>query len=63
MIANELQHQQTRRKLAEIEQLVAGTEAGTAGDEGFRDLQIAALSSQIDDLRGELAEYSQLRSQ
>jgi HTH-type transcriptional regulator / antitoxin HigA len=62
MIANDRQHQQTRKKATELEELLASVHAGTAGDEGFRDLQAAGISSQLDDLRAELAEYDDLRS-
>lgn len=62
MIANERQYQQTRKKLIELERLLGSTEAGTAGDEGFRDLQEAGLLSQIEDLRVEIEEYEQLRA-
>lgn len=61
MIANERQYQQTRKMLGELEHLLASTSAGTAGDDGFRDLQAAGLRSQVDDLRDELDEYEQLR--
>ena len=54
MIANEHQHELTRRKLADLDALRASVEAGTAGDDGFRDLQAAALASVGDDLREEL---------
>ncbi len=62
MITNERQYQQTRRKISDLEALATATEAGDAGDEGFRDLQIAGLRSQADDLREEIAEYETLRS-
>ncbi len=61
MISNERQYTNTRRKLADLETLLAATVAGEAGDDGFRDVQIAALESQADDLREELAEYEVLR--
>lgn len=61
MITNERQYQQTRRKLTDLEALIAATEAGKAGDEGFRDVQVAALESQATDLRDEIAEYEALR--
>jgi len=61
MIANERQYQQTRKRLAELVQLLAGIEAGTAGDEGFRDLQAAGVAGQAEDLRAELSEYEELR--
>jgi DNA-binding XRE family transcriptional regulator len=51
----------TRKKLGELEVLNAIVEAGTAGDEGFRDLQGEALNSQMEDLRDEIAEYERLR--
>lgn len=61
MISNERQYTNTHRKLADLETLLAATVAGEAGDDGFRDVQIAALESQADDLREELAEYEVLR--
>lgn len=61
MIANERQYRVTRKKLGELADLQASIEAGTAGDEGFRDLQAGALDSQMDDLRHEIAEYERLR--
>lgn len=62
MITNERQHEQTRKQLAMLESLLASTEAGTAGSDGFRDVQAAGLASQIQDLRDELTEYEQLRA-
>ena len=61
MITNERQYEQTRKQLAMLGSLLASTQAGTAGDDGFRDVQAAGLASQIQDLRAELAEYEQLR--
>ena len=61
MITNERQYQHTGKKLADLESLIAATERGEAGDDGFRDLQIAGLKSQATDLREELAEYDMLR--
>lgn len=61
MITNERQYQQTRKKLTDLEAMIASTKAGDAGDDGFRDLQIAGLESQATDLRDELAEYEKLR--
>jgi len=62
MIANERQYQQTRKKLTELEALLAATRNGTAGDDGFRDLQVEGLTSQIADLTEEVAEYDTLRA-
>ncbi len=62
MIANERQYQQTRKKVSELDRLQASIALGTAGDDGFRDLQAAAVASQRDDLYGELSEYEALRS-
>ena len=62
MIANDRQYQQTRKKTTELERLLAAVHDGTAGDDGFRDLQADAVQSQLDDLRVELAEYDELRS-
>lgn len=61
MIANERQYQVTRKKLGELADLKASVEAGTAGNEGFRDFQTQALDSQMGDLRDEMAEYERLR--
>lgn len=61
MITNERQYEQTRKQLGRLESLVASTEAGEAGDDGFRDVQAAGLASQINDLRDEILEYEQLR--
>lgn len=61
MITNERQYQQTRKKLTGLEALITATGAGDAGDEGFRDVQLAALQSQATDLREEIDEYETLR--
>jgi HTH-type transcriptional regulator/antitoxin HigA len=61
MITNERQYQQTRKKLTDLEALIIATEGGEAGEEGFRDVQIAGLESQADDLRDEITEYEKLR--
>ena len=61
MITNERQYEQTRKQLSMLESLLASTQAGEAGDDGFRDVQAAGLTSQIQDLRDELTEYEQLR--
>jgi HTH-type transcriptional regulator/antitoxin HigA len=61
MITNERQYEQTRKQLTMLESLLASTQAGEAGDDGFRDLQAAGLASQIQDLRDELTDYEQLR--
>ncbi|MGI8433199.1 MAG: helix-turn-helix transcriptional regulator [Nocardioidaceae bacterium] len=61
MITNDRQYQQTRKKLRDLETLIAATEAGDAGDDGFRDLQIAGLQSQTTDLGDEITEYETLR--
>ncbi len=62
MITNERQYEQTRKQLTMLESSLAGTQAGTAGNDGFRDVQAAGLESQIQDLRDELTEYEQLRA-
>ena len=62
MISNDRQYQHSRKQAGELEALLAALRAGTAGDDGFRDLQEAALVGQIDDVRSEIAEYDQLRS-
>lgn len=61
MITNERQYQQTRKKLAELDELIVATESGDAGDDEFRDVQLAGLRSQADDLREEIDEYETLR--
>lgn len=61
MISNDHQYQQTRKKYAELGQLLASVEAGRAGEDGFRTLQAQALRSQMADLREEVEEYEQLR--
>lgn len=45
MTTNERQYEQTRKQLEGLESLLASTEAGEAGDEGFRDVQLAQLRS------------------
>jgi hypothetical protein len=60
MIANDRQHQQTRKKASELEQLLESLHARTAGDDGFRDLQIAGVESWLSDLDEELDEYEKL---
>ena len=47
MITNERQYEQTRKQLTMLESLLASTQAGEAGDDGFRDLQAAGLASSI----------------
>jgi DNA-binding XRE family transcriptional regulator len=61
MIANERQYQVTKKKLAELTDLRSSVDEGTAGDDGFEDLQADALAGMVEDLRAELAEYEQLR--
>jgi HTH-type transcriptional regulator/antitoxin HigA len=61
MITNERQYEQTRKQLDRLAALLASTEGGDAGDDGFRDVQAAALVSQMQDLRDEIQEYEQLR--
>lgn len=61
MITNERQYEQTRKQLDRLASLLASTEAGEAGDDGFRDVQAAGLTSQIQDLRDEILEYERLR--
>ena len=62
MISNDRQYQHSRKQVSELEALLASLRAGTAGDNGFRDVQEAALVGQIDDVRAEIAEYEELRS-
>jgi HTH-type transcriptional regulator/antitoxin HigA len=61
VIANERQYRVTQRKLGELIELRASIAAGTAGDDGFEDLQADAVASMIDELEAEVAEYEQLR--
>lgn len=61
MIANERQYQVTQKKLEELTDLRSSVDDGTAGDDGFEDLQADALAGMVEDLRAELAEYEQLR--
>lgn len=62
MIANERQYQVTRKKLAELASLRDSARNDTEDPDGFRDLQVAAIESKMDDLREEIAEYERLRS-
>jgi HTH-type transcriptional regulator / antitoxin HigA len=62
MISNDRQYQHSRKQVGELEGLLASLRAGTAGDDGFRDLQEAALVGQIEDVCAEIAEYEALRS-
>jgi HTH-type transcriptional regulator / antitoxin HigA len=62
VIANERQYQHTRKQIVELEHLLASVVAGTAGDDGFRDIQKAALDGQLADLHEEIVEYENLRS-
>ncbi len=62
MITNDRQYQQTRKKYGELQELLDSVEAGTAGEDGFRLLQAAALKSQMSDLREEVTEYELLRN-
>jgi hypothetical protein len=61
-VTNTAEYEHTRRKLADLEQLIEALSEGSAGDDGFRDLQLAGLRSQAEDLREELAEFDQRRS-
>ena len=61
MITNDRQYTQTRKKLSDLEALIVANEAGQAGDDGFRDVQIAALRSQSSDMHEEIEEYEALR--
>ena len=45
------------QKLAGLERLIAATSEGRAGDDGYRDIQLAGLRSQAEDLRQELADF------
>ena len=57
MITNDVQYRYTRKQLAGLESLIVSAKRCDAGDDGFRDLQMAGLVSQADDLREELSEY------
>ena len=62
MIANDRQYQHTRKQIAELESTLAAVESGSAGDDGFRDLQADAVRGVLEDMRKEVAEYDELRS-
>ena len=62
MIADERQYQHARKQIVALEHLLASVVAGTAGDDGFRDIQRAALDGQLTDLREEIIQYEDLRS-
>lgn len=57
MVTNEREYQQTRRKLVEIDELITAVEAGDAGDDQLRDVQLAGLRNHADDLRREITEH------
>ena len=59
--SNDRQYRHSRRQVGELGALLASLRAGTAGDDGFRDVHEAALVGQIDDVRAEIAEYELLR--
>lgn len=66
MIANERQYRITRRELRKFEGAVStlsAREDDSASDDAlFRQLQLDAMRSQLDDLRTELREYEALKS-
>jgi HTH-type transcriptional regulator/antitoxin HigA len=62
MIANERQYQVTRKKLGDLTSLRDSARNDTEDPDGFRDLQIAAVESKMEDLQEELDEYERLRS-
>jgi hypothetical protein len=51
------EYEHARKQVEELESLLASVRAGRAGDDGFRDLQEAALVGVIDDVRAEIAEH------
>lgn len=57
MITSGHQQQQAHEKLVFLEALIIGTETGAAGDDDFRDIQLAGLRSLAGDLRAEIADY------
>lgn len=64
MITNEVQYRSTKTHLARFDEAIANLEATspTGRDRKLRDVQLAALRSQAEDLRAELHEYDELRS-
>ena len=64
MITNEVQYRATKAHLARFEDAMANLAARTEGGRPSRlaQLEMDAVASQAEDLRGELAEYEQLRS-
>lgn len=66
MIANERQYRITSRELRKFEGAVSTLSAGeddpASDDALFRQLQLDAMRSQLDDLRTELREYEALKS-
>ncbi len=57
VITTDQEYDQSREKLASLVGSIASTEAGAAGDDEFRDLQLSGLRSFADDLRTEIADY------
>lgn len=57
MVTDEHEYRQARTTLGELCELIAAAEAGDAGDDGFRDVQLAGMRSHADDLRQEIANY------
>ena len=62
MIANEREYVHTRKQLGLLDSLLEDIASGRAGDESLVDIQVAALESQIADLRAEMKEYERLQS-
>lgn len=64
MITNEVQYRATKAHLARFEEALANLEATARGGPRSKlaQLEIDAVVSQADDLRGELTEYERLRS-
>ncbi len=63
MISNEAQDRSTLAHLRRFEEALANLEESHGGSRSKMDqLEMDAVASQVDDLRGEIAEYDRLRS-
>ncbi|MDP9364099.1 MAG: helix-turn-helix domain-containing protein [Chloroflexota bacterium] len=66
MITNERQYRITRREMGKFEEAIAALserEVDRASEDAlFRDLQIAAMRSQLDDLQADIDEYQAIKS-
>lgn len=63
MITTDQEYSRSREKLASLAGLIASTETRRAGDQGFRDRQLAGLRGFAGDLRVEFADYETRRKQ